>query len=225
MGTADSFVRDLQAYTPSGHVCNPWRDCNPAYDMDDRAPAVRAEQLLAYLAPRWGRARYLLIAEAVGYQGARFSGVAMTSERMLLGRCKGIEPNWVAPGFPFRRTSLPAVKPEGFTEPTATIVWSTMRDHGIPPGSFLLWNAFPFHPYNPAKGPLSNRTPTPSELADGSRFARRLVAACAGARVIAVGAKSAGMLTDMGIAHTPVRHPANGGATEFRANIRALIAQ
>ena len=43
------------------------------------APAIRREQLRRYLDERIGHARLLLVAEAAGYQGAKFSGIAMTS--------------------------------------------------------------------------------------------------------------------------------------------------
>lgn len=222
---AASFVSELQAYESGASVFNPWRDTDPALDIGPGAPAMRAAYLERYLAPRMGRARLLLIAEAVGYQGARFSGIAMTSERILLGRAEGIDPTWVIPAGAFQRTSLPEVRPHGFAEPTATIVWKAMRDFGIDPLDFINWNAFPFHPYRPAKGPLTNRTPTDEELADGGKFARQLVAACPQAQVVAVGNKSAAMLGALGIPCVPVRHPANGGATMFRNQVAALLRQ
>ena len=47
----------------------------------------------------------------------------------------------------------------GFTEPTATIVWKQMVDVlRVSPTNFVLWNAFPFHPYSENKI-LSNRKP------------------------------------------------------------------
>lgn len=225
MTTPQSFVKSLRAYRSGPGVFNPWRDADLAYDTDPGAPAQRARHLEHYLSLRMPHARYILIAEAVGYQGGRFSGVAMTSERMLLGKARGINPEWALPAGVFRRTSRPDLKPDGFAEPTATIVWSTLLALGVAPTEFMLWNAFPFHPYKPGEGLLSNRTPTPAELEVGGGFARRLVKACPQARVVAVGAKSESILAMVGIPTLgAVRHPANGGATAFRSQVRALVA-
>ena len=46
--------------------------------------------LVAYLLPRVGRAKVFVVAEAVGYQGGRFTGIAITCERMLLDKHKTI---------------------------------------------------------------------------------------------------------------------------------------
>lgn len=53
---------------------------------------------------------------------------------------------------------------------------------------------------------------------------RLLVEAFPGAKVVAIGKKAEGLLTEMDIqVKAAVRHPANGGATEFAAGLQALI--
>ena len=105
--------------------------------------------------------RLLLIGEAPGYQGCRFSGIAFTSERSLP---------------PAARTSI---RPEGWSEPSATIVHGALRDLGLEEAT-ILWNACPFHPALPS-GPLTNRTPTPADLVRGVPFfaAQALRGSCA----------------------------------------------
>ena len=76
------FLTALSAYKGE-NVFNPWRDTDADYEVS-RAVSIRQEQLTDYLALRIGRAKILLIAEACGYQGGHFSGIAMTCERMLL---------------------------------------------------------------------------------------------------------------------------------------------
>ena len=66
-----------------------------------------------------------------------------------------------------RRTSKPQKCPDGFSEPTATIVWSTLLKLVLSPEQFVLWNAFPWHSFDPRDGMLSNRTPTKKERAAG----------------------------------------------------------
>src|SRR5262249_38999503 len=134
-----------------------------------------------------GNARLAIIGEALGYRGGHFSGIPMTSERILLGKKPEIlvalldhrnvpdrtsdggrrSPRQVASSIKSRRTSKPSVCADGFSEPTATIVWGALLKIGVPPDQFVLWNAFPWHSFNPHRGMLSNRTPNKSEQLHG----------------------------------------------------------
>ncbi len=221
----EQFVAALAAYR-SAAVFNPWGESDPLNDLDLQGPAIRRRQLTAYLQERIGRAKILLVAEAIGYQGGHFSGIPMTSERLLLGglRRKGIEPQDVFHISP-QRTSAPAVKPEGFAEPTATIVWGFFKDAGLDPRSVVLWNAFPWHPYDPDKGLLSNRTPSDAELVAGHMVLRQMIDLGQFETLIAVGRKSAAQLAELGIAACEVRHPANGGAGKFRSQMGEILEQ
>jgi hypothetical protein len=219
----ESFVSALAGYRRTA-VFNPWGETDRENDLDAQGVLIRRRQLAAYLRERIGRARILLVAEAIGYQGGHFSGIPMTSERLLLGglRHKALEPGDVFRLSP-QRTSSPAVKREGFTEPTATIVWGFFKSAAVDPRSVVLWNAFPWHPYHPHKGLLSNRTPNDEELVDGHRVLRQMLELGRFQTVIAVGRKSAAQLAELGIDALEVRHPANGGAEKFRAQMSAIV--
>jgi hypothetical protein len=58
---------------------------------------------------------------------------------------------------------------------TATIVWKTIMESGVSPNDIILWNIFPFHPFNPAKGMMSNRTPRSDELSMGVLYLNELI--------------------------------------------------
>lgn len=219
---------DLLKTNPDGPLFNPWYDRDRVHDENPRAPDIRRLQFQAYLQERIGKAKYLLIAEALGYQGGHFTGIAMTSERILLGYQE--EKYGVAPDHVFRsrnpvRTSNVAVNEKGMSEPTATIMWGTLLELGIDPYEVVLWNAVPWHPYNPEskRGLLSNRTPTRQEMAAGLNILGSFLDLFNGTQPIAVGRKCEQSLVDLGIEHEHVRHPANGGAPEFRKQLKALI--
>lgn len=220
----DRFVANLSAYR-SAAVFNPWGENDPQHDCDRQGPEIRRRQLQQYLAERIGRAETLLLAEAIGYQGGHFSGIPMTSERLLLG---GLQHKKLHAGLVFsqlspQRTSRAELRPHGFTEPTATIVWGFLVEHGIDPRSVVLWNAFPWHPYQSKKGLLSNRTPSDEELAAGHQVLRQMLALGQFRQVVAVGEKSFAQLQQLGIPATKVRHPANGGAGKFRTQMLELL--
>lgn len=171
---------------------------------DFRTTAVeRCDRLLAHL-DRVSDGDLVIVGEAPGWKGARQSGVPFTSAN---------------------RVGL-----RGSSEASATIVHGMLADLGIADRT-LLWNAFPLHPHQ-AGSPRTNRTPTDSELASGMDSLRL---ALAGRRVICVGNPARTSIEKLLGLQVPgvggasassravaLRHPANGGAPEFRSGIAAV---
>lgn len=204
-------------------VFNPWFEQDIENDIDKTAPQIRLSQLKQYLEERI-KADYLLLAEALGYQGGHFTGIPMTSERIILGKkiTDGILPDHVCT-VPLIRTSNGRVQKDGFNEPTATIVWKKLIDEGLDTRNFVLWNAFAWHPYKRSKGLLSNRTPKDSEMKTGEAVLKSFLEMFSFRKIIALGNKSHTALNGIGIKTTKVRHPAMGGAEAFREQfIQAL---
>lgn len=222
---ADQFLKLLSNFS-APNVFNPWNEVDPENDINEESPKIRARQLKAYLEERAGKAKYILMGEAVGYQGGHFSGIAMTSERILLGhmRRKGISPEDVFTSISPKRTSRESVRPTGFTEPTATIVWACLLNMGVDPRDFVIWNTFAWHPCDPAKGMLSNRRPTDDELSSGMLVLKAFLDLFPGAKVIAVGKVAEKELEKLGIPCSEVRHPANGGAGKFRQQMETIVS-
>lgn len=219
-----AFIESLKR-TPKG-LFNPWFHHDRLNDHSPESPAIRKRQFEAYLTERVDRTRFLFIAEALGYQGGHFTGMAMTSERILMGyqeKKYGIRSDHVFKRIRPERTSRLEVNRNGMSEPTATIMWGALIELGIDPYDVVLWNAVPWHPYNPARGLLSNRTPAPNEMKAGLRHLRSFLQLFPGSQVIAVGKKCEESLTGIGVPHTCVRHPANGGAPKFRSQVKELI--
>jgi len=213
----DKFLRLLKA-SPSGAVFNPWWQIDEENDTGPHSPAIRRKHLTVYFRERLGKARLAIIGEALGYRGGHFSGIPMTSERILVHK----QQNIVA-GIKPRLTSKPSVCADGFSEPTATIVWGALLKTGVLPDEFVLWNAFPWHSFDPRRGLLSNRMPNKSEQLSGRRALKAFLELFACEQIVALGKIAAAQLKQLGLDARYVRHPASGGAKLFRQQIAKIV--
>jgi hypothetical protein len=220
----EKFVKSLNR-SPSGAVFNPWWQVDKQNDVGRNAPAIRRKQLRAYLRKRVGKVKLVVIGEALGYRGGHFSGIPMTSERILLGKKKddGIEPQQVFSSIKARRTSKREQCPDGFSEPTATIVWGSLLRLGLKPEEFVLWNAFPWHSFDPRRGLLSNRMPNESERSAGLSVLKAFLDLFPCEEMIALGNVAASQLKELNVESHHVRHPASGGARLFRHQIARIV--
>jgi uracil-DNA glycosylase len=212
MAAIESFLHLLKK-SPEGAIFNPWWQVDEENDLDEEAPRIRRDQLRAYFLERTGSARLVLVGEALGYRGGHFSGIPMTSERMLLAGQRVLSS--IAP----QRTSKPQKSLRGFSEPTASMVWNALLELGLSNEQFVLWNAFPWHPFNAKRGLLTNRKPSADELRHGAPILERMLELFRCETVIAMGLVAAAQLERIGRGATRVRHPANAGAALFRKQL------
>jgi hypothetical protein len=188
---------------------NPWKDHCP-FDVTGEGPTARLERLSRHLDCD---PAFILVGEAPGYQGCRYSGIAFTSERLLI---EGAIPR--IPALPNRLS----IRKLPFSEPSATIVWKTLNSLGIAERT-ILWNALQLHPHR-VTNPWTNRTPTYYEIGLGAAALNLLITAFPSAKIVAVGKKAEYLMKAQGITSiATVRHPANGGASAFAAGIEALV--
>lgn len=190
------------------NVFNPWRDADPM-DIIELAADARRMRLAEHFAvnPSW-----ILVGEAPGYQGCHFSGIPFTNESLL---CAGRVPR-------MGRTNRLTSRPIPWCEPSATIVWDALYANGIA-DQVVMWNAFPFHPHK-IGNVYSNRTPSLAELKAAEPITRAILEHFAGVRMIAVGKTAAATLRRLDIhAFETVRHPAYGGAPEFREVLARIV--
>src|SRR5881296_1551579 len=238
----DDFLRLLKR-SPSGAVFNPWWEVDEQNDVGRNAPAIRRQHLRSYLQKRVGKANLAMIGEAIGYRGGHFSGIPMTSERLLLGKQTLIvaalcerrnlqdsvrhggrrPPLQIISDINPRRTSKPEKCPDGFSEPTATIVWGTLLRLGLKPDQFVLWNAFPWHSFDPRRGVLSNRMPNKSERSAGLAVLKAFLDLFPCDEIVALGNVAVSQLKEMNVECQGVRHPASGGAKLFREQIGRIL--
>lgn len=208
LDAVNTFVRAVAEPRLNG-MFNPWgQDCTT--DIRPRGFLDRQVRLAWHLGLE--TPRVAVIGEAPGYQGCRYSGVAFTSERLLI--------DGSIPRVP--TTGRITTRPLPWSEPSATIVWRVLYELGLAE-SAVLWNAVPWHPIG-SGGIHSNRPPTPVEAAAGLPFLESLLAIYPGTNVVAVGNTADASLSRLGVRHARIRHPANGGATKFRDGLRAIYS-
>ncbi len=151
----------------------------------------------------------LLVGEAAGYRGCRFSAVPFTSEAHLLMGTP-------VKGNPSSRNSAPWV------EPSAKVFWVNLKPFSQ---RFFVWNALPFHPYREGN-PLSNRTPTKKEFAAHQHFLAGILVILRPETIGAIGKQAEAMLRGMGYPCTYyIRHPSYGGKKEFEQGLREMFSR
>ena len=166
--------------------------------------AIRRENLRLYF-EEIGEPRMLLVGEAPSHRGGRLTGIAFTSEQIMLS---GVDGRFLGANRGYRKATRGQKRS---TEASATMVWATIKNIEPLP---LLWNAFPFHPFV-NENPHSNRIPTAGELLIGAPFLETLTRLFPIGVVVAIGNLAERSLTQPGIAHTKVRHPSQGGKRKF----------
>lgn len=205
---ADRLVATLPSRRDG--LYNPYVD-SCIHDSPENTPQARLQRLRDHLE---GKPKLILVGEAPGFKGCRYSGVAFTSEGLMLD---GEIPRVTAPLHPLTK------RPRPFREQSATIVWRTLKKLSAQDDT-VLWNAVQMHPHRKGE-PWSNRTPTASELALGAPALQLLRLEFPKATFVPIGKNAQQLLEKVGIRATAyVRHPANGGAVRFAEGLSSILA-
>lgn len=206
------FITAIQL-EPAG-MFNPWRSGNQDDACGWDEVFRRVLMLRHFDIPM---ARFILVGEAPGFRGARMTGVAFTSEALVLaGSIPRVSSAWQTLGV--LRMSI---HKRPWTEPSATVMWKALHEAGVA-DTTLLWNACPWHPCLP-EAPMTNRAPLGLELLAGRPALAELIRLHPAAKVVAVGNVAAAQLKRLGIpVAITARHPAYGGATDFRRALEGL---
>jgi uracil-DNA glycosylase len=191
----------------SNSLFNPYSEDHPDADRSG-AHRIRRKNLRNYFDSFDAAPRILIVGEASGPWGCRFSGVPFTSERLL---CSGELPFG---GRQSSRHETPHV------ERTAGMFWDVMRTNHL---RFLMWNAVPLHPHPPGE-PFSLRRPTRSEVTQFLVVLEGLVSILNPAQIVAVGRIAEQAVHDLNREAAYVRHPSHGGMKEFAAGMQAVFS-
>jgi hypothetical protein len=197
------LLADLQAVTPP--------DAEFLYDSATASGALRLANLRRYLDLSAG-ATTLLVGEAPGWRGATITGVPFMSARELAARPGPLTGAHGGDGF------LLPEEPAAAWELSASIVQKALRGWPVRP---VNWPVYPNHPFQ-APDRATNRAPRVPEVRAGAPIALELVRALGIRRVVAIGRKAEHALAAAGIEAVAVRHPAQGGAALFAAQMAAL---
>jgi len=150
--------------------------------------------------------RSVWLGRDLGYRGGRRTGIALTDEYHLdvLKNTFGV--------FGIIKATMGE---DPTKERTATEVWKVLSRIREP---VLLWNAFPFHPFDENE-PLSNRRHTAQEFEECRHILRKLFDWLNPTTVVALGADAEAAVLSIGHTCNRVRHPSYGGQTEFAREI------
>ena len=97
----DLFTSHLFPLPTTGRLFNQYRDEDPEFDLPGAA-AMRRGNLWNYLESFETPPTMLVVSEAPGYRGGRFSGIPLVSERMLVtGPTDGITGRPTSLGVPY----------------------------------------------------------------------------------------------------------------------------
>lgn len=205
----------LTRFSSTNIIFNQYRDSNLLVDIPD-APSIRLKNLHGYLANRINDATILIIGEAAGPWGCRFSGIPFTGEKQLLD-----------PSFPISgtRTSKDVLSMElriapPFISRSAEMFWEVLAPFH---NQFISWDVFPLHSHKP-DNPFTVRNPTNKETDQFGEAVRIIVSYMNPKIIISVGKKSFNELTRLGINSTYVRHPSRGGKGKFIEGINSVFS-
>ncbi|MHC4840795.1 MAG: uracil-DNA glycosylase [Planctomycetota bacterium] len=186
------------------HVFNFYRQNDP--ELDARGGAARRRENLRRYLKTLKTPKFAFIGIAPGYRGARFTGVPFSDEHRLC-----------YPGSCYDRTST---RENAYKEATAKVVMELLGART----DVVCWNLVPWHPHENGKL-LSNSDPDKDTIELGLQaldwFFERLYPnvqrICVGKLV------QKHMQAHYGEEYTCVRHPARGGADEFRTQASELL--
>lgn len=186
------------------------------YAFNDPHNAIRRHNLRHYLGTlAQAHPSHLLVMEAPGYRGCRLTGIPVTSRKIV---AEGV-PTLGIFGTADYQQSDDAGFENIYGEQSATIVWETLAQLQVLP---LIWNTFPFHPCKTGQA-RSNRRPRMPERRLGLTYLRRIIAHYQPQQIIAVGNVAYETMHAHDIVCDKVRHPAQGGKSDFVAGIKRYL--
>jgi len=200
--------KEVFPFPSNEELFNQYGDNDFRFDLP-RGKEIRRRNLRSYLRSFTRIPMVLLVGEAAGPWGCRFSGIPFTSERLL-----------VSDALPFKGHQSSTHDPP-YSEISGTIFWKTLLPYHQ---KFFVWNAVPFHPHKHGQM-LSIRHPTKTELCIHSKVLSKMVSLIKPRHILSIGRKAELALLFIGCSAIYVRHPSQSGAGEFRRGIERVFEE
>lgn len=202
MNQIDVFISKLQDENAQSNSEN-------LYQLISKEGEIRSYNLKQYLSlMAFKQPSVLIVGEAPGFHGCKFSGIPFTSEYILFT-------NPFFKNLNFQFISSVDLKKEN----SATIVWDEIDKSDNKP---LIWNIYPFHPYRP-ENVSKNRTPHYNELIFGKKYVKELIEIFGIKKIGAIGRLAESMISDLGIEYEYIRHPSYGGKSKFIEGLNKIL--
>jgi|SRR5438067_6146157 len=204
--TVNEFIDELSSISLP-NVFNPYRDI---CDFSDHvaSPYLRCQNLRLFLNTILKReVRSIWLGRDLGYRGGRRTGIPLTDEFHL----NALQDTFGVFGVVKATTD----QQEPLKERTASEVWKMLRLIGQP---ILLWNVFPFHPFE-ENDPRSNRRHTTQEFDFCREILMTVLEWLKPTTMIALGADAEAAMLSIGHKCYRVRHPSYGGQAAFSREI------
>ena len=198
------FVKDVFPVPSTETLFNPYYINDPSVDLP-HGSTIRKQNLYNYLNSFLETPPVLLIGEAPGPWGCRFSGIPFTSEKQLAEN-----------KLPFKGLPSSTFNPP-MAERSASIFWGTMATYHP---HFFIWNCIPLQPHPPEE-PFTIRSPHRNELEGFNHILSKIVEIIQPKHIYSIGRKSEQAVKSLGLHPTYIRHPSHGGKRDFQNGIRA----
>lgn len=209
------FEDELFPIESTTNLFNQYHDTDERVDLHN-ANELRKENLQNYLKSYSEKPLVIIVGEAAGPWGCRFSGVPFTGEKQLSD----------GDSLPFtgHRTSrddplLRVRKLPPYISQSAKIFWDTMKPFHP---KFFVWDCVPFHPHYPEEI-MSIRTPTSKELDSFSEILRNIKKIIDPTYILAIGRKAQEAFSRIGEECKYIPHPSHGGANKFRTRVERFF--
>ena len=188
------------------NIFNPWSEFDES-DISPEAPKIRAANLKKYLLNH-KNASYVLIAESPS-TGARYSGIAMTSEKVIYTN-----------NLEYDYSSVKSTDKKYVYELTAKKVWDEILTNKE---NFVMWNAFAFNIHEKENRWFEN--PTNEELEQNLSLLNSFLSLYKNAKIITVGTTAKNALQILNFSNfESIRHPSNDFKKEFPEQFKRYIS-
>lgn len=202
------FKLILFEVSPKGLLFNQYKENSFVFDKDN-SNLIRQQNLKRYMESFTEKPRYMLLGEAPGCYGCRFSGVPFTSEKQLVDPKFWLQGERSSSGDPYEEFS-------------GRVLWELLAPYH---DKFFIYNTIPFHPHTNEVAILTNRTPTKEEIKDNLKYLEKIIEILRPDEHVAIGRVAESAFKALNVKKvTYVRHMSHGGEKLFNDKMKKVFS-